>query len=73
MCSRVYATRHIKDPVSLVEKGRASSLGGRFPPSFILQKSLSRMTSYDCNCSVLALKMTLDADRAVRPPLSQSQ
>ena len=35
MYSRVCATGHIKDPVSLIEKRRGLSPGGRFPPSFI--------------------------------------
>ena len=35
--SRVRATGHIKDPVSLIEKRRGLSLGGQFPPSFIHQ------------------------------------
>ena len=30
-------TGHIKDPVSLIEKRRGLSPGGRFPPSFIHQ------------------------------------
>ena len=34
---RVYAPGHIKDPVPLVEKSRASGPSGRFPPSFIPQ------------------------------------
>ena len=37
MSSRVCATGHIKDPVPLVTKSRASGPSGRFPPSFILQ------------------------------------
>ena len=36
--SRVCATWHIRDPVSLIEKStHASCPGGRFPPSFIHQ------------------------------------
>ena len=36
MSSRVFATGHIKDPVPLSEKDRASCPGDRFfPPSFI--------------------------------------
>ena len=35
MSRRVCATGHIKDPVPLIEKSRASCPGGRFPPSFI--------------------------------------
>ena len=35
MSSRVCATGHIKDPVPLAERIRASGPGGRFPPSFI--------------------------------------
>ena len=37
MSSRVCATGHVKDPVPLIEKSRASYPGGRFPPSFIYQ------------------------------------
>ena len=37
--SLVYATGHIKDPVSLIEKRRGLSPGGRFPPSFIKYSS----------------------------------
>ena len=37
MSSRVCATGHIKDPVPLIEKSRASCPGGRFPPGFIHQ------------------------------------
>ena len=37
MSSRVYATRHIKDPLPLVEKSRALCPGGRVPSSFIDQ------------------------------------
>ena len=37
MSSLVYATRHIKDPVSLIAKRRGLSPGGRFPPSFLHQ------------------------------------
>ena len=35
--SRVCATGHIKDPVSLIEKRRGLCPGGQFPPSFIHQ------------------------------------
>ena len=35
MPRHVSVTGHIKDPVPLVEKSRASCPGGRFPPSFI--------------------------------------
>ena len=63
MSSLVYATGHIKDTVPLVEKSRGLSPGGRFPPSFIHQvviiTGLNKLQLY-----VLALKMTLDADRA---------
>ena len=53
MYNRVCATGHIKDPVSLIEKRRGLSPGGRFPPSFIhqviiitgLNKLYSRMFS----------------------------
>ena len=37
MSSCVCATRHIKDPVPLMEKSSASCPSGRFPPSFIHQ------------------------------------
>ena len=37
MSSRVCVTEHIKDPVPLIEKSRASCPGGRFPLSFIHQ------------------------------------
>ena len=37
MSSRVCATGHIKDPVPLIEKSRASCPSARFPPSFIHQ------------------------------------
>ena len=37
MSSRVCATGHIKDPLRLIEKRRASCPDGRFPPSFIHQ------------------------------------
>ena len=63
MSSLVYATGHIKDPVSLIEKRRGLSPGGRFPPSFIHQviiiTGLNKLQLY-----VLALKMALDADWA---------
>ena len=35
MSSRVCATGHLKDPVPLIEKSRASCPSGRFPPSCI--------------------------------------
>ena len=35
MYSRVCATGHIKDPVPLSGKSRASCPGGRFSPSYI--------------------------------------
>ena len=48
MSSRV--TGHIKDPVPLIEKSRASCLGGRFNPSFsrqvIIITGLNKL--YDC-------------------------
>ena len=34
---RVCATEHITDPVTLIEKSRASCPKGRFPPNFIHQ------------------------------------
>ena len=37
MSSRVCATGHIKDPLPLVEKSRASCPGGRYPLTCILQ------------------------------------
>ena len=37
MSSHVYATGHIKDPMSLIKKSRALLPGGRFPSSFIHQ------------------------------------
>ena len=50
MSSRVCATGHIKDPVPLIEKSRASCPSGRFPPSFIHQiiiiTGLNKL--YDC-------------------------
>ena len=53
---------YIKDSVPLIEKRRGLSPGGRFPPSFIHQviiiTGLNKLQLY-----VLALKMTLDADR----------
>ena len=45
---RVYATGHIKDSMSLVEKSRALCPDGRFPSSFIYQKSSPQdWISYD--------------------------
>ena len=50
MSSLVYATGHIKDPVPLIEKSRASCPGGGVPPSFIHQviimTGLNKL--YDC-------------------------
>ena len=37
MSSLVYATGHIKDPVSFIDKSRGLSPGARFPPCFIHQ------------------------------------
>ena len=55
----------MKDPVPLIEKGRASCPGGRFRPSFfhqvIMITGLNKL--YAC-IHVLALNMALDADRA---------
>ena len=52
MSSRVYATRHIKDPVPLIEKRRGLSAGGQFPTSFIHQVPVIIITGlnklYDC-------------------------
>ena len=47
MSSRFYATGHIKDPVP---QNRASSHGGRFPPSSIYQAIIiTRLNKlYDC-------------------------
>ena len=62
MSSHVCATGYVKDPVPLIEKGRASCPGGGFPPSFIHQVIIvtGLNTLYDY---VLTLKMALDADR----------
>ena len=50
MSSRICVTGHIKDHVPLIEKGGASSPGGRFPRSFIYQvvifTELNKL--YDC-------------------------
>ena len=46
MSIRVCATGHIKDPVSLIEKSRASCPGGRFPPSFIHQVIIITRLNY---------------------------
>ena len=63
--SRVYATRHIKDPVPPIEKRRGLSPGGRFPPSFIHQVIIiTGLNKLYIQWYVLALKMTLDADWA---------
>ena len=48
MSSRVYATGHIKKAGALIEKSRASSAGGRFPPSFIDQVIPGLNKLYDC-------------------------
>ena len=48
---RVCATGHIKNPVPLVEKSRASYPGGRFPLSFIHQVIIiitGLQKLYDC-------------------------
>ena len=37
MSGRVCVTGHIKDPVPLIEKSRATCPGGRFSPRFINQ------------------------------------
>ena len=55
MYSCVCATGHIKDPVPLLEKSRASSPGGRFSPSFIYQKSSPGWISYVCSRRGLSL------------------
>ena len=39
MCSRVYATGHIKDPVPLIEKRRGLCPSGRFPPESLKMAS----------------------------------
>ena len=53
MSSRVYVTRHIRDPVPLIEKSRASCPSGRFPLSFIhhviIITKLNKL--YDCTKS----------------------
>ena len=50
MSSRVCVTGHIQDPMSLIEKKRGLSPGGRFPPGFIHQviiiTGLNKL--YDC-------------------------
>ena len=50
MFSRVCATGHIKDAVTLTEKTRASCPSGKFPPSFIHQviiiTGLNRLSLY---------------------------
>ena len=65
MSSLVYATGHIKDPVPLIEKSRASCPGGRVSPSFIHQVIIitGLNTLYDC-IYVLALRMA----EGVEPP-----
>ena len=60
-----YATGHIKDPVPLIEKRRASCPGGRFRPSFIHQVIIiTGVNKLGICLYVLAIKMVLDADRA---------
>ena len=54
MFSRACATGHIKDPVSLIEKGRGLSPGGRFPPGFIHRVNIITEV---IRLYVLALKM----------------
>ena len=58
-----YVTGHIKDPVPLIEKSRASCPSGRFP-NFIqdLVIVITRLNKlYDC--MFFGLKIALDADR----------
>ena len=60
MSSRVCPTGHIKDPVPLIEKSRASCTGGRFPPSFIPKVIVITGLSIGYTCIglyVFALKM----------------
>ena len=46
----VCATRHIKDPVPLIEKSRAVCPGGRFPPSYIHQVIIITGLNRLCDC-----------------------
>ena len=49
MSSRVCATGHIKDPVALIEKSRASCPGGRFPSCFIHKVIITGLNKlHDC-------------------------
>ena len=45
MSIRGCATGHIKDPLPLVKKSRASCTGARFPPSFIYQEIITGLNS----------------------------
>ena len=60
MSSRVCATGHIKDPLPVIKKRRASCPGGGFRLSFIHQEIIITRISF--TIYVLALKMALDAD-----------
>ena len=66
MPSRVCVTGHIKAPVPLIEKSRASCPGGRVPPNFIHQlitiTGLNKL--HDCINIMFTIKMALDADMA---------
>ena len=61
--SRVCAAGHLKDPLPLIEKSRASCPSGSFPHSFIHQVIINTGLTLNTT-NVLALKMALDADRA---------
>ena len=60
MSSRVYATGHIKDPVPLIEKSRASCPSGRFHSP----GNHHHQTEYVIRLYVLTLKVALDGDWA---------
>ena len=64
MSSLVYATGHIKDPMSLIDKRRGLSPGGWFPPSSIHQVIIITGLNKLIQLYNLALKMAFDADRA---------
>ena len=58
MSSRVCVTGHIKDPVPLIEKSRASCPGGRCPPSFIALKVTLPSGCTGCKTSTQTLNST---------------
>ena len=62
-------TGDIKDPMSLIEKSRASCPGGRFPPSFIHQVIIitGLNTSYTTVCS--RPEDGLRCRQGIKPPL----